>query len=294
MQTAVYLLTKASILGSYELTKAALVGSVDLIGIGSGLAKIDTSGLAIVQLRAEVAELGRKLDVILAAHSGVAIQHLKAALIKMECLDIAGAVKELEAVKTNAMMAFEHARGQGNKKGNLKNGVFAIQLKIFAEVLIQGYDECENKITPFYLLDEQKKKMISRLAEADIDNAKAFHRKENDGWLTWNSEQKAQERQDVLDTLLRTCYPLISEGRGLTTTIAPVKIPYDLKLLPEFLPEGADDAAVITVGQLEGRPHNVRVWREGETAMADVEFHPLDAANNPGVTLTVTGFLSIY
>ena len=38
------------------------MGSVDLIGIGTGLAKIDMSGLAIAQLRAEVEELGRKLE----------------------------------------------------------------------------------------------------------------------------------------------------------------------------------------------------------------------------------------
>ena len=65
-----------------------------------------------------------------------------------------------KAVKTNAMMAFEHAGGQGKKKGNLKNCVFALQMKVFAEVLIQGYDEGENKITPFFLLDKKKKRMI--------------------------------------------------------------------------------------------------------------------------------------
>ena len=94
MQTAVYLLTKASILGSYELTKAALMDSVNLIGIGAGLAKIDMSGFALAQLRKEVEELGRKVDVMLAAHSGAATQRLKSALIKLEFQDIAGAVKE--------------------------------------------------------------------------------------------------------------------------------------------------------------------------------------------------------
>ena len=111
--------------------------------------------------------------------------------------------------------------------------------------------------------------------------------------LTWNKTLKAQERQDVLDTLLRTLYPLISEGRGLTTTFAPVEMPYNLQLLPEFLPEGLDAAAVITVGQLEGRPHNVRVWRDSEKAMADVAFHQLASSNNAEVTLRVTGFLYI-
>ena len=289
MQTAVYLLTQASILGTYELTKAALMGSVDLIGIGSGLAKIDMSGLAIAQLRAEVEELGRKLDVILGAPLKLAVQNLNMALIKMENHDIEGTVQELYEVKRHAMQAFVYAEGQGKKKGNLKNGVFALQIKICAEVLIQGYDKDENKISPFYLLPDDRKRMIGQLVEADVKNAKAFFSSQEVPWYALNKEQKAQERQDVLDTLLRTSYPLISEGRGLTRTFAPIKMPYDLKLLPEFLPEGLDDAAVITVGQLEGRPHNVRVWREGETAMADVQFHQLAASNNAGVTLQVTG-----
>ena len=93
-----------------------------------------------------------------------------------------------------------------------------------------------------------------------------------------------------MDTLLRTSYPLISEGRGLTTPFAPVKMPYNLQLLPEFLPEGQYDAAVITVGQLGGIPHNVHVWREGEMAMADLAFQQPEASNKTEMTLLVTGF----
>ena len=89
-----YLLTKASLLGSYELTKAALMDSVDIIGIGTSLAKIDMTGFAIAQLRAEVAELGRKLDVMLGAPLKVAIQNLTAAMIKMEHHDIEAEVSE--------------------------------------------------------------------------------------------------------------------------------------------------------------------------------------------------------
>ena len=173
MQTAVHLLTQASILGTYELTKAALMGSVDLIGIGTGLAKIDMSGFAIAQLRAEVEELGRKLDVMLGAPLKLAVQNLNMALIKMENHDIEGTVQELYEVKRHAMQAFVYAEGQGKKKGNLKNGVFALQIKICAEVLIQGYDKDENKIYPFYLLPDDRKRMIGQLVDADIKNAKA-------------------------------------------------------------------------------------------------------------------------
>ena len=253
-----HLLTKASLLGSYELTKAAFMDSVDIIGIGTSLAKIDMTGFAIAQLRAEVKELGRKLDVILGAPLDMAIHSLNDALIKMENQDLAGTIQELHEVKRNAKQAFAYAKGQEHIKGSLKNGVFALQMKIYAEVLIQGYNKVENKIIPFYLLPDQKKRMIGQLIEADVQHAKALHSCQKDPWF--GKEQKAQERQDVLDKLLRTCYPLISEGRGLTSSLIPMKFPFDLKVLPELLPEGKEDAAVVTIGQVEGRPHTVQIW----------------------------------
>ena len=223
MQAAVYLLTKASIMGAFELTKAALMDSVSLIGIGAGLANLDMTGFAIAELKAEVEELGRKLDVMLGAPLKLAVQNLNMAMIKMEHQDITGTVQELIEVKRNAMQAFVFAEGLGKKKGNLKNGVFALQMKICAEVLIQGYNREENKITPFYLLPDDRKKLVGQLVEADVKSAKAFHSSQQEPWYTLNKEQKAQERQDILDTLLRTSYPLISEGRGLTAPFHPVK-----------------------------------------------------------------------
>ena len=289
-----YLLTKASLLGSYELTKAALMDTVDIIGIGTSLAKIDMSGFAIAQLRAEVEELGRKLDVILGAPLKVAIQNLTAAMIKMEHHDIEASVFELYELKKNAMQAFVYAEGQGQKRGNMKNGVFALQLKIYAEVLIQGYDKAEKKIIPFFLLADQKKRMIGQLVETDVQQAKSFHLSQKDSWLSINKEQKAQERQDVLDKLLRTSYPLISEGRGLTSSFAPIKFPFDLKVPPEFLPEGREDAAVVTIGQVEGRPHTVQVWRGSGIALCDMASEPYVriVPNSAEVQFRLTGLFS--
>ena len=274
MQTAVYLLTKASLLGSYELTKAALMDSVDIIGIGTSLAKIDMTGFAIAQLRAEVAELGRKLDVMLGAPLEIALHSLNDALIKMENEDLAGTIQELKEVKRNAKQAFAYAKGQDQRKGRLKNGVFALQMKIYAEVLIQGYDKEKNKIVPFFLMTDQKKRMIGQLVEADVQQAKSFHLSQKDSWFSTNKEQKAQERQDILDKLLRTCYPLISEGRGLTSSFAPMKFPFHLKVLPEFLPEGREDSAVVTIGQVEGRPLTVQIWRGSGMAWCAMASEP--------------------
>ena len=49
-------------------------------------------------------------------------------------------------------------------------------------------------------------------------------------------------------------------------------MPYDLELIPDFLPDGEDDAAQITIGCLDGRPQSVCAWREKDLAMVDVMF----------------------
>ena len=82
-----------------------------------------------------------------------------------------------------------------------------LQMKIWAEVLIQGYD----RIVPFFLLlADDRKRMIGQLVEADISNAKPFHRSQQPPWYAFNKAEKAQKRQDILDPLLRspTQYPV--------------------------------------------------------------------------------------
>ena len=69
-----------------------------------------------------------------------------------------------------------------------------------------------------------------------------------------------------MDTLLRTAYPFISEGKGLTSSWAPLVFPFNLKVLPRFLPEGEEDAACLTVGQHRGEPFSLWVWKDGEQA----------------------------
>ena len=83
-----------------------------------------------------------------------------------------------------------------------------------------------------------------------------------------NRAKNEKKKQDLLDSLLRACYPYISEGKGFTTELADVELLYDLKLLPHMLPDGEEDAALIIIGQRLGKPVMVKVWREGQVAKA--------------------------
>ena len=87
--------------------------------------------------------------------------------------------------------------------------------------------------------------------------------------FTLNKSAKAKKKQDILDGLLRSAYPFISEGSGLSCPFSPLKLPFNLTLLPDLLPEGEDDGAWVTIGQKWGIPIQVKVWKEGKTAVSN-------------------------
>ena len=77
-----------------------------------------------------------------------------------------------------------------------------------------------------------------------------------------NKDKKKQENTDIVDSVLRSSYAFISEGRGLTNSLAKVDSPYKLRVLPQYIPEGEDDAAQVTIGQINGMPLVVELWEE--------------------------------
>ena len=256
--------------GVYILTMAAVQESLQLIGIGVGLAKFDVTGFELAQIKQQVELANRKLDIVISAPLKVALDYFARANVNMKNNDIAGTIKEMEKVKEYAIQAYHYAEGQGATAEDLKNSVLAKQLTICAEVLIQSYDG--TKIIPFILLDKNKKRTISAMIELDVKQVQNFYNTHSISIFALNRSGKAEEKQNILDGLLRTTYPFISEGRGLTNPRAPVQMPYDLELIPDFLPDGEDDAAQITIGRLDGRPQSVCAWREKEQAMVDVVF----------------------
>ena len=89
-----------------------------------------------------------------------------------------------------------------------------------------------------------------------------FHNSYSGSMLTFNKAEKAKKKQDILDRLLQSAYPFISEGRGLTSPLNELELPSQLRVLPKFLPEGREDAASLIIGQLESCQVKVGVWRE--------------------------------
>ena len=144
-------------------------------------------------------------------------------------------------MKDKAGTAYQYKEGLGTTESALRNAVKTKQLKVFSEVLIHSFDG--KKITPFSHLEKADKTTISNLIEKDIIEVQRFYKSKSISWFTWNKADEERDKQDMLDTLLQASYPFISEGRGLTSELAHVKLPYELNVLPQFLPEGEEDRA---------------------------------------------------
>ena len=74
-----------------------------------------------------------------------------------------------------------------------------------------------------------------------------------------------------MDQLLKSAYPFISEGRGLTSSLVQLEMPYNLRVLPMFVPEGKEDAVSLVLGQIFGGPLTVNIWRDGNKITFDAD-----------------------
>ena len=244
----------------FVVTKAAILEGAQLIGIGSGVVKLDLGGFQMAQLTREVEEISKKLNIVLGTPLKEAENYLATAMIHLKNESISAGVDELKMVKERAVTAFENMKGAGAKTENLEFAVRATQLRVFADIMIQSFDG--KTIVPFFHLEKAKKKTIGELIEKEVREVQTFYESHTISWYKLNKTTLAKEKQDMLDSLLRASYPYISEGRGFTNALGPVNL--SLKVLSHLLPEGEEDSAYITMGQHHGEPLTMEVWREKE------------------------------
>ena len=179
----------------------------------------------------------------------------------MENENIPGTIDEMKKVRDHAMQAFLYTAGQGPRTENLKSGVLCKQLIILSEILVQSV--INDAIVPFSPLDEKKKRTIASLIEDEVTSMQRFHDSHNISMFTRNKAEKAKKKQDILDQLLKPAYPFISEGRGLTSPLAKLEIPYDLRVLPNFIPQGKEDAVSLVIGQFRDWQLTAKIWKDG-------------------------------
>ena len=87
----------------FVLTKAALLETAQLVGIGSGLAKLDLMSFELAQLKKQVEQIDKKLDVILSTPLQLAVDFFGKAMRHMENENIPGTKDEMKKVRDHPL-----------------------------------------------------------------------------------------------------------------------------------------------------------------------------------------------
>ena len=81
-----------------------------------------------------------------------------------------------------------------------------------------------------------------------IKSMKRFRNSYKVSMFTWDKATEEKKVQDLLDELLQKSYPFISQGRGFTDPLNTVTH-LSFKILPDFIPEGEEGSALVSLGQ---------------------------------------------
>ena len=105
------------------------------------------------------------------------------------------------------------------------------------------------------------------MIKLNIEDLEEFSNRHKLPCFTLRKDTKEKERQAPVNSVLRACYPFISEGEGLTSPTTTLQQPHTLRLLTHYLPEGRENSSLVSVGW-DTESRSVRVWREGKSLVA--------------------------
>ena len=254
---------------SIEQAKKVLSDAAQLLGFGADLVKLDTTSYSLGVIQGICEDIQKSVDVVLSVPLKLALKSYKRVLLQMDLnqttQDFQRTIEELKTVREKAIEAFEIAKEQTANPETIKDAVLAKRLSISADVKITAFTG--TKLVPFFNLDLNKKLYLAKLIESDIVELQKFTYGYKVSWYTWNKAEKEKVQEDEVDGLLKVFYPLLSEGRGLNSHKTIVKSPFKLVVLPQFLPNGAEDRAELKVGKEGGKPRSLYVWKEGSKVM---------------------------
>ena len=199
---------------------------------------------------------------------------------RLEIENILGTIEEMKEVKRQAMQVSRYTEGQGPKTENLKSAILLKKMIILDEILVESFDGM--KIVPFSLLDERKKQGTAPWSRTRSSACSASTTP-----IAFPRSLSTKLKRPSWTNLLRSAYPFISEGRRLTTGLAQLVVPIDLKVLPKYLPEGEEDSAAVVIGQLGEKPLIVKIWKDGRRAICSFGFSS-KIAGEEEITIQIT------
>ena len=247
--------------GVYILSKVTILQLGEVLGIGAGFTSLDLSGLTLAKILLIVQDIQQKTNILLDSPLKLALKFYKNAIIQFQNGETEQSIEEIKIMRAHAMQAVVFSTSKKANKENLKDAAVAVTLSVVATVMLTSFDAIGQVILPFYMLSQKKKNVIVSMLENDLSELTQFSDKiEKSSWLPLSAKNK-NEHQDLVDNVLKICYPFLSEGKGMTSSLTTPNF-RNLKVLPKYLPEGEEDATEVTIGRKDGKPKVYKLWRE--------------------------------
>ncbi len=203
-------------------------------------------GMLPMQLEEQMADIGRKLDLLLGEAQLTSMQLLRDAFIAFDTGNYSGACQLFHEVRKNATRAF-------NQSDNIEAWVTTTQLKITATFLTKSFES--DRMVLFTDLTPNRRLEIARTVKGYIDDliAKADSLKKDtvEKVKRASFQQKARTKEakeklkgidDKINPVLRATYPVLSHGLGLTDPNRRIRAfsndEFNFDVLPKYIPEG--------------------------------------------------------
>jgi len=238
--------------------------------IGSGFKpKVQTfsekpEGFTLKQILETVQRTEAKVDTMLKEPLNSAIDYFNAAVQEIRNKSFKHAYNSLDKVIDNATKAFHYVSGQKVDIECFQESIKAIQLLIFARISRYSFDEEKHCFVPYPALSSEQIMLIGDSLEDLVQ--RSMKQENNVKTSYWSKAEDKNKIQDILDQVLKICYPYISQAKGWTNMkfkINPKDKKFSITVMPKYLPNGFEDSTTVMVGVKTGddQPSSVLLWR---------------------------------
>ena len=251
--------------------------------LGSGAVKLDLTVLTLRKILDTVKRIENKLDKIMQKSLKTAFNDITSAFNHYTNQSYERAYEILkDHVIPQAREAF-NTNFNGNEQiemATFECCMTAIKFLVFAQVLVNSYDEKE-KFRPFHVLPKNMKKIIqTELALLVADSVKLKEKVNISKYYYKTDMIKVEKARKELNSVLRTTYPYISEAEGWTKIkrqIPPESSVISIKVSPKYLPFDYEDATTVRIGIKADDTDDgesivtANIWRSNDDVFATVE-----------------------
>ena len=215
----------------------------------------NAQGIVMAQIKKEIKELSKKVDLLLHADMRAGKSMLRKAVQYLSSKETyPTAIQEFKNILILVERAFTTVQG-------FEHQVFCKQTEIFARFMIDTYDEENKSFVPLPKISIAKKEIIATNIWHDVQE---LHHE--------FSQVQRPRKRDFLKRMFNADKPIKQQNQKLYDTILKFSTPimlYYVKELQEmeefemvqYVPEGIDDAAIMTLDE----NLVIKIWKEERT-----------------------------